>query len=180
MNFKLFSTIFAASLICVLPALADDECPMPKQNYSKELQRMKSLEGSWAGAKVDHGKSETAKVEYKVTSGGSAVVETLFPGTPSEMVSVYHDENGKLALTHYCMLGNQPHLELKKSEFKELDFDFAKDNTINPESEGHMHSLKLSFSGPDKITQRWIGMQNGKSMEPTVIKLERVKEKARG
>ena len=72
---------------------------------SKELERVKQLAGRWEGISQEEGKeAEPAVVEYKVTSGGSAVVETLFPGTPHEMVSVYHDEHGKVAMTHYCML----------------------------------------------------------------------------
>jgi hypothetical protein len=42
------------------------------------------------------------RVEYRVTGAGSAVVETLFPGTPHEMVTVYHARKGVLCMTHYC------------------------------------------------------------------------------
>ncbi len=31
------------------------------------------------------------------------------------MLSVYHDLNGKLTMTHYCMLRNQPRMKLVKS-----------------------------------------------------------------
>ena len=37
--------------------------------------------------------------DIQVTSGGSALVEKLSPGTPHEMVSVYHDKDGELAMT---------------------------------------------------------------------------------
>src|SRR5437868_1614896 len=75
---------------------------------SPEFDRMKSLAGTWKGI-VDMGQGPVdMTVEYRVVSGGSVVEERLFAGTPKEMVTMYHDRKGKLALTHYCMLGNQP------------------------------------------------------------------------
>ena len=35
-------------------------------------------------------------------------LETEFPGTEHEMVTVITQDGADLALTHYCMLGNQP------------------------------------------------------------------------
>src|SRR5437867_4427581 len=53
---------------------------------------LKQLAGDWAG-KIRHGANEhDATVSYKVTSGGSAVVETLLAGTEHEMVTVYHQD----------------------------------------------------------------------------------------
>ena len=63
------------------------------------------------GRHFGHGKANGAKVrvEYRLTAGGSALVETLFPGASrGQMVSMYYDRKGKLAMTHYCMLRNQP------------------------------------------------------------------------
>ena len=47
---------------------------------------------------------------FRVTAGGSAVEETVFPGTEQEMVTLYFVRDGRLQLTHYCMAGNQPHM----------------------------------------------------------------------
>ena len=55
-------------------------------------------------AKLGEGKdAHEATVTYKVTSGGSAVVETIGPGTEHEMVTVIHPDGDDLMLTHYCM-----------------------------------------------------------------------------
>ena len=50
--------------------------------------------------------------EYRVAANGSVVVERNFPDTPKEMISVYHDRGGKLSMTHYCALANQPQMSL--------------------------------------------------------------------
>ena len=155
-------------------AFADEGKPLA-QSHSKEFEKVKSLEGKWAGTTTEGGKESNVSVTYHLTSGDSAVVETLFPGTDHEMVSVYHDEGGKLAMTHYCMLGNRPNLALSKSSQTEMTLDFAKNNTINPKSEDHMHSLRLVFIDNDTLVQNWSGITNGKEKEPTVLKLSRVK-----
>ena len=113
---------------------------------------------------------------YEVTSNGSAVVERLGPGTPYEMVSVYHDEKGRLAMTHYCAIGNQPNLALASASPDKMKLAFAKNNVINPKKEDHMHSLEITFLGPDQVRQEWSGYRGGKLEKPTVLVLTRAKE----
>src|SRR3989304_768334 len=74
----------------------------------------------------------------KSTDGGSAILETLFPGTPHEMVSVYYDDGGKLGMTHYCMLGNQPQMTLKKADGNRIDLVFVSGGNIDPKQSPNM------------------------------------------
>jgi hypothetical protein len=67
------------------------------------------------------------------------------------MVTMFHDKNGKLALTHYCMIGNQPGMLLASSDAKTMKFDFDKNCGIAP-LETHMHALTLTFESVDEIT----------------------------
>ena len=117
------------------------------------------------------------KVIYEVTSNGSALLERMGPGTPHEMVSVYHDEKGKLAMTHYCAIGNQPKLTLESASPEKIKLTFAKNNVINPNKEDHMHSLEITFLGPDQVKEEWTGTMGGQQ-KPTVFTLTRVKETA--
>ena len=141
---------------------------------SQELERIKSLAGRWEGT-TTHGEGAEAPavVEYKVTSGGSAVVETLFPGTPHEMVSVYHDDAGKkLSMTHYCMLGNQPELELTGSNDQQMDFSLSSGSSI-PSSEEHMHALTLTWTDSNRLTQVWTSSKDGKTTSSSTFHLAR-------
>lgn len=83
---------------------------------SPELELLKKLAGSWvmAGAREGQEGMPTA-AEYRVAANGSVVVERSFPDTPKEMISVYHDRGGKLSMTHYCALANQPQMSLTSS-----------------------------------------------------------------
>ena len=146
---------------------------IPKKPVSAELERMKGLAGVWKGSSVTGGKEEPATVEYALTSGGSAVVEKLFSGTDHEMVSVYHDRKGKLSMTHYCMLGNQPVLDLKASNSHEMSFELKKKFGIDSKKETHMHALRLSMPDDKTLVQDWTLYVNGKPAGVTTIKLTR-------
>lgn len=150
--------------------------PADKPNKgSPEFERMKSLVGKWQG-KTDMGEGPMEfTVEYRLISGGSAIEERIFAGTPKEMVTMYHDKKGKLALTHYCMLGNRPGMLLKSSDAKTLNFDFDATCGVDDKSEMHMHSLTVKFDDADTITQDWKLFENGKVKDSHPFTLKRVK-----
>ena len=75
------------------------------------LEKLKKLAGTWVEADKDGKPTDKVVSVVKVTAGGSAIHETLFPGQPMEMVSVYHLDGADLVMTHYCMLGNQPRMK---------------------------------------------------------------------
>ncbi|MBX7149058.1 hypothetical protein K1X76_08220 [bacterium] len=114
---------------------------------SAELKKFKALEGRWTMTTSMFGKkNQRMYTEYKVTASGSAVLETIFPGTPYEMVSVYYDDNrGKLAMTHYCMLKNRPTLKLAKSEGNTVTLKVAKVDGKTPKGTPSMGDSTYVF-----------------------------------
>lgn len=142
---------------------------------SAEYERMKLLAGAWEGTSDMGKKGEKARVEYRLTAGGSALIETLFPGSAEEMVSVYHDRQGKLAMTHYCMLRNQPRMTLAKADTQTIELVFAsKGNDIDPAKEKHMHAVAITFTDNDHIIQKWTLFENGKDKGGVTLSLTRV------
>src|SRR5471030_2984942 len=87
--------------------------PTPPTNAA--LEKMKKLAGTWLLADKDGKPTDEVASAIKVTAGGSVVHETLFPGQPHEMISVYTVDGADLIMTHYCVLGNQPRM---KAELK--------------------------------------------------------------
>jgi hypothetical protein len=142
---------------------------------SKEYERMKQLVGVWEGTSNMGKEGQPIRVEYHLTAGGSAIVETLFPGTPEEMISVYHDNKGKLSMTHYCMLQNQPSMKLLKAGTDKLDFILAEGSSINPNKDPHMHALTISFVDKDHIVQNCTLFEDGKEKGVTRLNLSRVR-----
>jgi hypothetical protein len=135
---------------------------------------MKTLVGTWTG-KTDMGQGPVdMTVQYSLVAAGSAVEERCFPGTPNEMVSMYYDQGGKLAMTHYCIMGNRPRMLLKSSDDKMIKFDFDKSCGINPKKESHMHALTITFNDANTITTSCKAMMDGKEMAEHPTTLTRV------
>jgi len=142
---------------------------------SPEFERMKSLVGSWAG-KADMGQGPVdMTLQYRLLAGGAVLEERCFAGTPQEMVTMYYDQNGKLAMTHYCVMGNRPGMKLKSSDAKTITFDFDATCGINPAKESHMHALSITFQDADTITTSCKAFMDGKEMGEKPTTLKRVK-----
>ncbi len=169
---KIQSILALLLLLGVCSAQAADHMGKPYKG-SKAFERIKALAETWEG-EMNMGDAPVKMTStYKVTSGGSAVVETVFAGTPMEMVTLYHDDSkGRLTMVHYCMLHNQPKLTLKKFAGKKLSMTLAKDADVDAGKDEYMGALTMTFLGPDKISQRWSNFKQGK--EDTTHSVEMV------
>jgi hypothetical protein len=128
-----------------------------------QLERIKKLAGTWVMADKDGKPTDQVASVYKVTAGGSAVMETIFPGTPMEMVSVYHLDKGDLVMTHYCMLGNQPKMKADPKSAKDtIKFDFAGGTNFDVNKDMHMHEGQLKFIDDNTIEFSGAAWVNGK------------------
>lgn len=155
-------------------ALADEGHHHPPARSTPEFDRLKeALAGTWEGSNP-HGMDSTkpATVNYRVTSGNSAIVEDLFPGTPEEMVSVYSLDGNKVSMVHYCMLDNQPKLVLKEHKGDVFSFDFAGGTNVRP-GDHHMHALKISILDTNHIREEWSDWDKGKLKDTTTLELTR-------
>jgi hypothetical protein len=145
---------------------------------STPLDQMKKLAGTWVQGD-DKGKPTDQVVStYKVTSAGSAVQETIFPGTDHEMVSVYYMNGPTLEMTHYCALGNQPHVKLDPASPKgQLVFKFAGGTNLDPAKDMHMHEGAITIVDDDHIEWHWQGWQGGKAAEGHKVAMKLVRKK---
>jgi hypothetical protein len=135
-------------------------------------ESIKKLEGEWESSDKDH----PCKVSYKSGSGGSIVTESMSMANHAEMLTVYHPDGDGLALTHYCMLGNQPHMKAEK-ESKAGTLRFVCDGGSNLKCAGdkHMHSLTVTFVDADHLKQEWAMFDGGKEQMIVTINLARKK-----
>ena len=181
------TTIALAIIALVSTAPASAQMEMEPYKGSPEFEQLKALIGVWEGempmkdktdgaGKEHEGMPQMMKmtVEYRLTAGGSAIQETFNAGSPMEMVSMYHDRDGSLSMTHYCMLGNQPRMDLNESAPGKMSFDFSQKNELEPDKGMHMHSMNLSIVDDHNITQRWTMYQDGSAMPAQDMQLTRV------
>jgi len=122
------------------------------------FEELKKLDGAWESTDKEH----PCTVTYKVSSGGSALLETMSMGK-GDMLTVYHPDGDGVSMTHYCMLGNQPHMRAEK-ESKPGSIRFVCDGGSNMKcaSDKHMHSLTITFVDADHLKQDWALYDGGK------------------
>jgi hypothetical protein len=174
MNVKIVLSLSLALAANVLVVQAQPESKSKSTNAA--LERFTQLAGEWVG-KGKHGdKEHEIRVVYKVTAGGSAVVETIAPGSEHEMVTVIHPDGDALLLTHYCMLGNQPHMKaMPKAGDSKVPFEFVKVTNVKSDKDMYMRSVTFTFVDKDTLRTEWTHFKDGKESGKATFELKRKK-----
>ncbi len=132
------------------PALARAEAPPPPG-----WDRLKSLIGAWEGTAQEHGKTTPTRTSFRMTGGGSAILNILDEGTPHEMVTMIHPDGKDLMVTHYCAAKNQPRMRAQASKApNQFTFEFTDGTNIGP-GDGHMQRVTFTLVDADHHTQEW-------------------------
>jgi hypothetical protein len=141
-----------------------------------EFEKMKSLVGTWTGKAKMHGdKEEKVKIVYKLTAGGSAILELFNPGTSHEMATIYNVENGQVCMTHYCALGNAPKMRFKGMTDNSISFEMKGKDGISSDKEMHMHALTIIWKDKNHISAEWTSYTDGKAQPAHAFNLSRKK-----
>jgi hypothetical protein len=166
-----FGIIFTFIQINITEATDQKKYQMPQIQPPAEFDQLKQLEGIWEGTQETPDGKKQMIVEYQVTSGGTAVMEKMFPGTKEEMLSIYHGQKNHLMMTHYCAFGNQPRMKTESSGDKgSLKFVFLDGTNSRSMDEPHMHQLTLSLVNKEQLIHEWVFFDKGKSSQ--VVKFE--------
>lgn len=151
---KKIASVVALFVLAVAPSFAG-------QDAKGAFEKIKKLVGDWQGAAGPNGEPAT-KINYRLSAGGSVVVETLFPGEPHEMITMYHLDGENLILTHYCAAKNQPRMKLVPGKTPNvLVFDFVGGTNMKP-SDTHMHSAVFRFIDDNHFISEWTSWAGGK------------------
>ena len=152
-----------AKAACPACAAAEDAKPKAKKSDQKALfEKIKSLAGEWVGSSDLTGKDGSAH-NYKVTSGGSAVMEIEFPGTDHEMVSLYTLDSGSLIMTHYCAAGNQPKFRATADSTPDkITFECVGGTGMKSHNDFHIHGGTVQFTKDGRIVSDWMTFKDGK------------------
>jgi len=116
----------------------------------KGFDQLKTLAGNWAGKAGDR----PIQVEFRVTSGGSAIMSEI--KTDEDMISMFHLDRDRLMMTHYCGAGNQPRMVgTVSADGKTFTFDFLDATNLSSPDTGHMHRLVLTMVDANHHTEDW-------------------------
>jgi hypothetical protein len=173
------SSIFLVAVGCwAISVRAAGPVPSPKRSHPV-FERLKKLEGRWAGpASWDQGGKKghvDFNLTYRTTSGGKVVMETMFAGTPGEMVTMYFLEGDDLALVHYCSAGNQPKMKLETPRDSNVLSFRCLGGTNMTEQDSHMHWARLEIVDSDHLKGSWNSMKDSKVQWVAEAKLVRQK-----
>lgn len=126
----------------------------------ERFEQLKSLAGTWVGDTDGDGTDDYEAV-YHVIAAGSAVHQTMFPGTAHEMVNVYHLDGDDLLMTHYCAGGNQPHLKMTPvADRGRLEFEWVSVSNL-PSLDGHfMGAATIELVDENTIREHWSSFEN--------------------
>ena len=73
----------------------------------KTFDQLQTLQGNWSGT---DSQGMPVSVTFRETSGGSALMSEIQAHGPESMISMFHLDNDRLMMTHYCAMGNQPRM----------------------------------------------------------------------
>ena len=143
-------------------------CPMdPKAAAS--LEKLKGLTGTWTSTEQGG-----PTMVFRPTSNGTAVIETMMPGSAEEMINMFTADGDTNVMTHYCAMGNQPRMKLTSTDGSAMKFEFVDGGNIKSRNDMHMDGVTFTLDG-DKLTEDWSSYADGKVLDHKVFELHRQK-----
>ena len=168
--------IFLAVVLMILSPLAlagTTEPPATSALDSTEFNRLKSLAGTWVLADEAGKPTKNVGSVFEIVAMGHSIRETMFPGTPEEMVNMYYRNGAATEMVHYCAAGNQPRLDIRSAEPNVLSLAFIDATNLSSLEAEHMHSARFILQGENRLRTEWLGWKGGKPSDTTVFNMIR-------
>src|SRR5688500_6069493 len=125
------------------------------------FEKFKALEGQWKG-KSTRGWAES--MSYRTIAGGSVVMSMSFEAHPGEtMATMFHPDQGRLMLTHYCVAKNEPRLVASdiSDDGNTITFTWLDGTGLKSRDQGHMDKAVYRFLDANRFEAQWTWYQNG-------------------
>lgn len=163
----------ASMLVCGLAAA--DEVDSAKVTNESKLAFFDTLAevlpGNWdaqyANGSFDNPTSDwqSTRVEYSLTSGGTAIVEDYLgqEGSVPYMTTVYHQDNNDVRATHFCGAQNHPRMisRMFDPESKTMKFGFVDVSNLKSPEDYHSREIELTIVDDDNVRVTFRGLEDG-------------------
>ncbi len=164
------------SLVLISASYADDG--KGKSATNPTFEKLKKMVGTWVEADKDGKPTDKVVSVVRLTASGSAIHETLFPGDPMEMISIYHLDKDDVLMTHYCMLGNQPRMKADPATPpNKIKWNFVGGTNLDPAKDAHMHGSTVTILDDDHIQIEGEAWEDGKPSQEHCATLKLVRKK---
>ena len=163
-------------VIGIMALVSCQSSPTPSSSGATEVnpqfEQVKSMVGDWYLLDSEPGDAPTAT--YRLSANETAVVERLFPGQRKEMVTMYFVDEGRLKLTHFCALGNQPTMGAIPGPEDEIEFEFIEISNLASPTAQHMHEHVFEFTDDrNRVDSTWVLWNDGREAERRFFPLQR-------
>ena len=81
-----------------------------------------------------------------------------------DMITMFNlDGPGRLLMTHYCAVGNEPRMEASASpDGKVITFNYVDATNLASPDAAHMHRMVLTLIDENHHTEEWMFVDHGK------------------
>ena len=175
---KFYVGLMAGVLTAVSAHAADEpvvigEVTMPAVESSAAFKQVEKKLGKWEGRMTQGltGAVIDVSYEWKLTSGGNTITETLVEDGV-EMLTTYSDDSGELVVKHYCALGTQPVFSVSNVSESELALALDESaNDLHAEHESFVTSMKWTMQDDDSNSMLFTNtiMLNGELTENSAL-----------
>ena len=146
--------------------------PLTNPDAEAQFSRIKSLAGNWQWAPDLAPELAGLVATYRITAGGTVVLETLFPGDPFEMVTMYHLDGNQLICTHYSTAGNQPSMRAQSGDpTQPIRFTCIGATGVASERDDHMHRMSFLNIYHGELVTSWSFQIDGQAEGDRIFKL---------
>lgn len=132
-----------------------------KLDAEQAFKQLTALVGTWKGRFSD---GREHSVNYRLSAGGTVLVETWTLSKVRESMTLYHLDGDSLMATHYCPQGNQPRLVLASNEDR-MNFTFRDGGNLNVPGKSHQHSFWLQLKDNDHFQRNENYVENGAALK---------------
>jgi len=146
-------------------------------NPAQAFEKIKSLVGRWQATTAE---GKNATLVFDMVSGNTAVLERYWEEGSEQhtnMITLYHLDDDRLMLTHYCSANNQPRMRAEpfSPDTKTLRFQFFDATNLSSPDDGHMYRAVYRFTDADHFTTEWTFWKDQKDAFTEVLHFARVR-----
>jgi len=157
-------TLVAFALFTSFGLAQQPNPPAPSGPAGAGFDMLKSLAGEWEGKGIKGGKEIPTVTSFRLVSDHSVLMNVLAPGTPHEMVTMFHMDGSDLLATHYCAAHNQPRFRFVSSpEPNVVAFEFKDATNLASPAAPHMVGVKFTLFDPNHHVEDWTFLANGQT-----------------
>ena len=150
----LISLIFSISISANESPAVIGGVEMASGEKSAAFEQVRKKLGKWEGTMTQGATGAVFDVsyEFKLTSGGNTITETLIEDGV-EMLTTYSDDNGELVVRHYCGLGTEPVFAVSNLSDKAMSIKLDNSKAdLHAEHESFVTGMKWTMNSQNSIT----------------------------